>query len=152
MNAMNVVPLGVVDVAYYSNHAAQYLQNLLKTVEALPFLQEVIDELSADPTVGWNCQTNSVLGDDHIYSIELEIAPIYDDGEYVETFTLEESITEPERVHAFSLYSRVAESSDFAGVQPLHDAESLAECEMMALLAVRRINAMKANHVEPRWK
>jgi hypothetical protein len=75
---MNVVPLGVVDVAYYSNHAAQYLQNLLKTVEALPFLQEVIDELSADPTVGWNCQTNSVL-------------------------------------------------------------------------AVRRINAMKANHVEPRW-
>lgn len=150
MNAMNVVPLGVVDVAYYSNHAAHYLQNLLKTVEALPFLQEVIDELSADPTVGWNCQTNSVLGDDHIHSIELEIAPIYDDGEYVETLTLEESIKEPERVHAFSLYSRVAESADFAGVQALHDAESLAECEMMALLAVRRINAMKANHVEQR--
>ena len=144
MNAMNVVPLGVVDVAYYSNHAAQYLQNLLKTVEALPFLQEVIDELSADPTVGWNCQTNSVLGDDHIYSIELEIAPIYDDGEYVETFTLEDSITEPERVHAFSLYSRIAESAEFAGVQALHDADTLAECELMALVALRKINHLKA--------
>lgn len=134
MKAMNVVPLGVVDVAYYSNHAAQYLQNLLKTVEALPFLQEVIDELSADPTVGWNCQTNSVLGDDHIHAVELEIAPIYDDGEYVETFTLEESITDPERVHAFSLYSRIAESAEFAGVQALHDADTLAECELMAFL------------------
>ncbi|KQN57267.1 hypothetical protein ASE99_23005 [Serratia sp. Leaf51] len=144
MNAMNVVPLGVVDVAYYSNHAAQYLQNLLKTVEALPFLQEVIDELSADPTVGWNCQTNSVLGDDHIHSIELEIAPIYDDGEYVETFTLEDSITEPERVHAFSLYSRIAESAEFAGVQALHDADTLAECELMALVALRKINHLKA--------
>ena len=144
MNAMNVVPLGVVNVAYYSNHAAQYLQNLLKTVEALPFLQEVIDELSADPTVGWNCQTNSVLGDDHIHSIELEIAPINDDGEYVETFTLEDSITEPERVHAFSLYSRIAESAEFAGVQALHDADTLAECELMALVALRKINHLKA--------
>ena len=151
MNAMNVAPLGVVDVAYYSNHAAQYLQNLLKTVEKLPFLQEVIDDLAADPAVDWNCQTGGALGNDHIHAIELEIAPIYDDGEYVETFTFEDSVSEPDRVHAFSLYSRVAESSDFAGVQPLHDAESLAECEMMALLAVRRINAMKANHVEPRW-
>ncbi|WP_231576066.1 hypothetical protein [Rahnella sp. WP5] len=149
---MNVVPLGVVDVAYYSNHAAQYLQNLLKTAEELPFLQEVIDDLAADPAVGWNCQTGGVLGNDHIHAIELEIAPIYDDGEYVETFTLEDSVSEPDRVYAFSLYSRVAESSDFAGVQPLHDAESLAECEMMALLAVRRINAMKANHVEQWWE
>ncbi|ADW76634.1 hypothetical protein Rahaq_5060 (plasmid) [Rahnella aceris] len=152
MNAMNVAPLGVVDVAYYSNHAAQYLQNLLKTVEKLPFLQEVIDDLAADTTVNWNCQTGGALGNDHIHAIELEIAPIYDDGEYVETFTFEDSVSEPDRVHAFSLYSRVAESSDFAGVQPLHDAESLAECEMMALLAVRRINEMKANHVEPRWE
>lgn len=62
MNAMNVAPLGVVDVAYYSNHAAQYLQNLLKTVEKLPFLQEVIDDLAADPAVDWNCQTGGALG------------------------------------------------------------------------------------------
>lgn len=75
MNAMNVVPLGVVDVAYYSNHAAQYLQNLLKTVEKLPFLQEVIDDLAADPAVGWNCQTGGALGDDHIYAIELKSPP-----------------------------------------------------------------------------
>jgi hypothetical protein len=141
---MNVVPLGVVDVAYYSNQAAQYLQNLLKTVEALPFLQDVIDELSADPTVGWNCQTNAVLGDDHIHAIELEIAPIYDYGEYVESFTLEESITEPERVHAFSLYSRIDETTEFAGVQALHDADTLAECELMALVALREINHLKA--------
>ncbi|UJD92274.1 hypothetical protein FS594_26260 (plasmid) [Rahnella aquatilis] len=80
---MNVVLLGFVDVAYYSNYSAQHLQNLLKTVEALPFLQEVIDELAADPTVGWNWQTNPMLGDDHIHAIELEIAPIYDYGEYV---------------------------------------------------------------------
>lgn len=151
MNGMNVVPLGVVDVAYYSNHAAQYLQNLLKTVEALPFLQQVIDELSADASVGWNCQTGAVLADDHIHAIELEIAPMHDYGDFVEAFTFEGSVSEPERVHAFSLYPRVAESADFAGVQALHDAASLAECEMMALLAVRRINAMKANHVEQHW-
>lgn len=151
MNGMNVVPLGVVDVAYYSNHAAQYLQNLLKTVEALPFLQQVIDELSADASVGWNCQTGAVLADDHIHAIELEIAPMHDYGDFVEAFTFEDSVSEPEWVHAFSLYPRVAESADFAGVQALHDAASLAECEMMALLAVRRINAMKANHVEQHW-
>jgi len=144
VNAMNVEPIGVVDVAYYSNHAAQYLQNLLKTVEKLPFLQEVIDDLATDPAVGWNCQTGGVLGSDHIHAIELEIAPIYDDGEYVETFTFEDSVSEPDRVHAFSLYSRIADSADFAGTQALHDAETLAECELMTLLALRKINHLKA--------
>lgn len=144
MNAMNVVPLGVVDVAYYSSHAAQYLQNLLKTVEALPFLQQVIDELSADASVGWNCQTGAVLADDHIHAIELEIAPMHDYGDFVEAFTFEDSVSEPERVHAFSLYSRIAESAEFAGVQALHDADTLAECELMALLALRKINHLKA--------
>ena len=144
MNAMNVEPIGVVDVAYYSNHAEQYLQNLLKTVEELPFLQEVIDDLAADPAVDWNCQTGGVLGSDHIHAIELEIAPIYDDGEYVETFTFEDSVSEPDRVHAFSLYSRIADSADFAGTQALHDAETLAECELMTLLALRKINHLKA--------
>ena len=144
MNVMNVVPLGVVDVAYYSSHAAQYLQNLLKTVEALPFLQQVIDELSADASVGWNCQTGAVLADDHIHAIELEIAPMHDYGDFVEAFTFEDSVSEPERVHALSLYSRIAESAEFAGVQALHDADTLAECELMALLALRKINHLKA--------
>ena len=144
MNVMNVVPLGVVDVAYYSSHAAQYLQNLLKTVEALPFLEQVIDELSADASVGWNCQTGAVLGDDHIHAIELEIAPMHDYGDFVEAFTFEDSVSEPERVHAFALYSRIAESAEFAGVQALHDADTLAECELMALLALRKINHLKA--------
>ncbi|KQN57243.1 hypothetical protein ASE99_22865 [Serratia sp. Leaf51] len=82
MTGMNVVPLCIADVAYYSNHAAQYLQNLLNTVDALPFLQQVIDELSADPAVGWNRQTSWVLGGDNVHAIELEIAPIHDYGDY----------------------------------------------------------------------
>jgi hypothetical protein len=46
VTAMNVVPLCIGNVAYYSNHAAQYLQNLINTVDALPFLQQLIDELT----------------------------------------------------------------------------------------------------------
>lgn len=144
MTGMNVVPLCIGDVAYYSNHAAQYLQNLLNTVDALPFLQQMIDELSADPAVGWNCQTGWVLGGDNVHAIELEIAPIHDYGDYIEALTFEDSTSEPDEVHAFSLYSRIAESSNFVGAQALHDADSLAECELMALVALRKINHLKA--------
>ena len=80
--------------------------------------------------------------------IGVEIVPVKDFGECMESITFEDAAEAPYSVAAYSLYTRLQVSPDFAEASLLHDADSLAECEFMALLALRCVNRLTQAKLE----
>ena len=134
--------LKVNDISYNSS-SDSFHENLINLLIKLPFINCVINELLTDNSVNWNCQPGGGLSNDNVDAIKLEITTLENCGEFVETLSFDEGINEPAKILNYSLYCWIEKKGAGAWAEPLHDADSLAECELMALLALHSINDQK---------
>lgn len=129
-------------LSHYSAQHSAYFKALSKTVADHPYLDALLDELAGQEDISWNGQPNGEFQAENGLCTGIEIAPVEDHGEFMESLTFEEATKVPDSVAAYSLYARLQLSPDFAEASLLYDADSLAEGEFMALLALRRVNRL----------
>ena len=129
-------------LSHYSAHHAAYFNALTEAVADHPYLDALLDELAGQKDFSWNGQPKGQFHAENVQCIGVEIAPVEDFGEFMESITFEDAAEAPHSVAAYSLYARLQVSPDFAEASLLHDADSLAECEFMALLALRCVNRL----------
>jgi len=138
----NSTPLTLTALSHYSVRHSAYFESLAQAVADHLYLDALLDELAGQEGFSWNGQPNGQFQEENGLCIGLEIAPVEDLGECMESVTFEDAVKAPHSVVAYSLYARLQVSPDFAEASLLYDADSLAECELMALLALRQVNRL----------
>ncbi|CAI2537537.1 hypothetical protein [Serratia ficaria] len=131
-----------IPVNYYSIKSATRAAGLRKAVCTLPFLNELFEDMATEAT-SWNGMTDGILSSRMKHCVKIEISPVVDYGDCMEAVSFEDSILNPEETAAYSLYTRIKESDGNYYAELLHDADSLAEAEFRALLAIHCISNMK---------
>ncbi|WP_072932036.1 hypothetical protein [Nissabacter archeti] len=129
------------NVWYRSRQPEQYSQRLLDTVEQYPFLLDVLAGLEAEDEPDWNGLPEGQMDAHALACDQIEISPVLKEVDNITAITFEDALTEPENVSYYSLYGLLGQSQEdekFWGI--IHDSQSLAECEMRALLYLHMIS------------